>query len=86
MPTCPSCGANLSPEWKFCIYCGAVAATVSPKRRAASDRAVPGAIRPDGLATARRSRLDVPLLIGIVLGTAGVGIIVYMAVLLFGPR
>lgn len=85
MPTCPSCGATLSPLWKFCIYCGAVAATVSPKRVRASDRAVPEAIRPDA-APVKSTRLDIPLLVGLVLGTAGVGIIVYIAIVLLGPK
>lgn len=94
MPTCLSCGANLAPEWKFCIYCGAIAATVSPRRR--SDRAdaagfsiaadIPPAIRPAESIAVRRSKLDVPLLVGIVLGVAGAALIVYMAILLLGPK
>lgn len=32
MPVCDSCSAELRPDWKFCVYCGAPA--------------VPGAIRP----------------------------------------
>jgi hypothetical protein len=88
MPTCLSCGANLSPEWKYCIYCGAVAATVSPRRRSGRDDngiTIPPAIRPEALA-GRATRLDIPLLIGIVLGLAGTVLIVYMAILLFGPK
>lgn len=81
MPTCPSCGAELSPEWKFCIRCGA--ATRAPSSGMPT---VPGAIRPDaGTAIATPSRLDVPLLVGIVLGTAGVALIVYIGILLLGP-
>jgi hypothetical protein len=38
MPVCTSCSAELKPEWKFCIHCGAPA--------------VPGAIRPDDAAPA----------------------------------
>ena len=88
MPTCLSCGANLSPEWKYCIYCGAVAATVSPRRRSGRDDSgvtIPPAIRPEALA-GRGTRLDIPLLIGVVLGLAGTALIVYMAILLFGPK
>lgn len=92
MPTCLSCGANLSPEWKYCIYCGAIAATVSPKRR--RERAdeggfgltIPPAIRPDVVDAARATRLDIPLLVGVVLGLAGTALIVYLAILLFGPK
>lgn len=89
MPTCLSCGANLAPEWKYCIYCGAVAATVSPRRRGGRDdngMTIPPAIRPDTTVQLQRSKLDVPLLIGIVLGLAGTVLIVYMAILLFGPK
>ena len=89
MPTCLSCGANLAPEWKYCIYCGAVAATVSPRRRGGRDEygvTIPPAIRPDALAEPPKTKLDIPLLIGIVLGLAGTVLIVYMAILLFGPK
>lgn len=88
MPTCLSCGANLSPEWKYCIYCGAVAATVSPRRRSGRDDSgitIPPAIRPEAVAGGT-TRLDIPLLIGVVLGLAGTALIVYMAILLFGPK
>ena len=90
MPTCLSCGANLAPEWKYCIYCGAVAATVSPRRRSGRDDngiTIPPAIRPEATTTmGRKTRLDVPLLVGVVLGLAGTVLIVYMAILLFGPK
>jgi len=87
MPTCLNCGANLAPEWKYCIYCGAAVATVSPRRRDATiPPAIPSAIRPQGAPAARKTRLDVPLLIGIVLGVAGAALIVYLAILLFGPK
>lgn len=89
MPTCLSCGANLAPEWKYCIYCGAVAATVSPRRRSGRDdngMTIPPAIRPDAGAEPAKTKLDVPLLIGIVLGLAGTVLIVYLAILLFGPK
>ncbi len=90
MPTCLNCGANLAPEWKYCIYCGAAVATVSPRRRSGRDAtippAIPSAIRPETMTDTRKTRLDVPLLIGIVLGLAGTALIVYMAILLFGPK
>lgn len=89
MPTCLSCGANLAPQWKYCIYCGAVAATVSPRRRSGRDPSsvtVPPAIRPDVIAVPAKTKLDVPLLVGIMLGVAGTVLIVYMAILLFGPK
>lgn len=38
MPTCASCSAELRPEWRFCIHCGA--------------RTIPGAIRPEVAAIA----------------------------------
>jgi hypothetical protein len=77
MPPCPSCGAELSTTWKYCLYCGAALSAAA---------GVPGAIRPaDAAAAAPRSRLDVPLLIGSVLGVSGVALIVYIGILLFGP-
>ncbi|MCW4386023.1 zinc ribbon domain-containing protein [Salinibacterium sp. SYSU T00001] len=76
MPPCPSCGADLDTEWKYCIYCGVALAPA----------AVPGAIRAADAPDERpRTRLDVPLLIGIVLGVAGVALLVYMGIVLFGP-
>ncbi len=83
MVTCENCGRDLDPGWKFCIGCGtrvvAAAAGVA--------EGIPAAIRPDDAAPARRrSRLDVPLLIGIVLGTAGVALIVYLTITILGPH
>jgi hypothetical protein len=40
MATCVGCGAELAPEWKFCIHCGI----------AADAREIPAAIRPDDAA------------------------------------
>jgi hypothetical protein len=37
--TCIECSAELSPEWKYCVRCGA--SVVEP-----SSAAIPGAIRP----------------------------------------
>lgn len=88
-----SCGANIAPEWKFCIHCGTVAPTVSPRRYDARGRSqgLPAAIRPEPAHLAstpagRSTRLDVPLLLGIVLGVAGVALIVYLAIMTFGPQ
>lgn len=79
MPPCTSCGAELTSTWKYCIYCGAALVIASA--------AVPGAIRgEDAAASAPRTRLDVPLLIGIVLGVAGTALLVYMGILFFAPR
>jgi hypothetical protein len=100
--SCANCRAPLDPAWKFCIYCGtaipvpveqvspAPAGTAVP---AAIPAEIPAAIRPavaeslaaDAPAKAGR-RLDVPLLIGIVLGSAGVVLIAYIAIVLFGPH
>ena len=92
MPTCLAClacGANLSPKWKYCIYCGAIAATVPPRRRSARVGVgvrIPPAIRPDATVEAPSSRLDPRLLVGIVLGLVGTAIIVYITILLLGPK
>jgi len=77
MPPCSSCSAELAQDWKFCIYCGSALVTTA---------AVPGAIRAEDAAAAPRTRLDVPLLIGIVLGVAGAALLVYMGILFFGPH
>lgn len=76
MSPCPSCSAELTQDWKFCIYCGSALVTTA---------AVPGAIRPEDVAAAPRTRLDVPLLIGIVLGVAGAALLVYMGIQFFAP-
>lgn len=44
MATCIECSAELAPEWKFCILCGApVEQTVAPSE----PDTIPGAIRPE---------------------------------------
>lgn len=45
MPACDSCSAELQPDWKFCVFCGAPA--------------VPGAIRPDEPAAPRLNILAI---------------------------
>ncbi|MCU1514893.1 MAG: hypothetical protein JWO10_1983 [Microbacteriaceae bacterium] len=82
MGVCTNCGKSLDPAWKFCIYCGA---TVEPTTRA---EPIPNAIRPDPteVAARKRSRVDVPLLIGIGLAAAGAAMIVYLAVLFLLPH
>lgn len=87
MPPCPSCGAAPDASWKFCIYCGTVLTEDAAGAAASATipAAVPGAIRPEQ-AEAARSKLDVPLLIGIALGAAGAALIVYVAIALFAPR
>ena len=47
---------------------------------------IPPAIRPDAFAEPPKTRLDIPLLVGIMLGLAGTALIVYLAILLFGPK
>lgn len=85
MPSCTSCGAELTSDWKFCIYCGTTLAAASAVP-AVVTAAVPGAIRQeDATADAPRTRLDIPLLIGIVLGLAGAALLVYMGIVFFGP-
>ncbi len=77
MGVCANCGGALGRAWKYCIYCGT---TLSPAA------VIPGAIRPDAEPERRRSRLDVPLLVGIALAAAGAGMIIYLAVLFLLPR
>lgn len=84
-----NCGRALQQEWKFCIYCGA------PAR--AGDH-IPSAIRPSTITPSfdddpenefvpierRRRRIDVPLLVGLVLGVAGIALVIYMSIVLGG--
>lgn len=45
MTTCIECSAELAPEWKFCIRCGAAVSDSVEAERASNQ--IPGAIRPD---------------------------------------
>lgn len=71
MAACENCGAQLAPEWKFCIYCG---------ERVVRD--VPGAIRPEGSAPPAGRRLGPGLVFGLIMLGLGVTLAV-AAVLLF---
>ncbi|MDO7882931.1 DUF4190 domain-containing protein [Salinibacterium soli] len=81
MSTCPSCGAELSQEWKFCLQCGArleragdpavePAAAAPLERTAQVPTEVPAAIRPDGVAPPR-APLNPLALVALVLGVIG---------------
>ncbi len=72
MGICANCGEVLERAWKYCIHCGAAVSSVP---------SIPGAIRPDVEPDKRRSRLDLPRLIGVALAVAGVGVISYLVVL-----
>ena len=63
MDTCASCQAELAPEWKYCIRCGAPV-------HSATER-IPGAIRPDLSAAAGRRRPDTRLLVAGAVGAIG---------------
>lgn len=66
MSTCPSCGVELTGEWKYCLACGtrldggAVAVLADD---------VPAAIRPEGAATPRP--LNLLAIVALVLGIIG---------------
>lgn len=91
MERCPHCDGELHERWEYCIHCGGVlrpapAASADTRDGAEAQRPdVPAAIRPDPVETTR-GKVDIPLIIGFVLGTAGVVLIAYMAIWLFGPR
>lgn len=76
MPTCPTCGANLSPDWKFCIYCGSPVPTAGPWRSAGTgsdrvtDPGIPGAIRLEQTLAPPRRRA-VPVMLAVVLAIGG---------------
>lgn len=71
MAGCENCGAQLAPEWKFCIYCG---------ERVVRD--VPGAIRPDGAAPVPARRVSPGLVFGLIMLGLGVTLAI-AAVLMF---
>lgn len=80
MTACANCSASLEPQWRFCIRCGA------PVDRVAARSAIPSAIRPEpeDEPIPLRRRIDVPLLLGVLLGIAGMVLIGYMIVTLSG--
>ncbi len=91
MGECVNCGRALDPHWKFCIYCG----TAVPAADGETRPEIPSAIRPptfEGTVAEadfdaepdprQKRRIDVPLIIGIALGIAGVTLIIYMVVVL----
>ncbi|WP_157157126.1 MULTISPECIES: zinc ribbon domain-containing protein [unclassified Diaminobutyricimonas] len=59
MQTCANCGAELAPDWKFCIRCGARVRTTDASE-------IPGAIRPE---QPEAQPLNPLVIAGIVLGT-----------------
>lgn len=85
MPTCPTCGANLSPDWKFCIYCGTTVPTVLPRRYTNTGREIPSAIRPEHSSTPA-SRRRGPLVLGLLLGAVVVASIITLVVVFVATR
>ena len=71
MSTCASCGAELKPEWKFCIKCGTPNPDhePTPEPVEAEHEPVPAAIRPDAAETT--GDMDPVAAIAIVLATVG---------------
>ena len=79
MATCTNCGAELLPEWKFCILCGARAPKVvgeTPENEASPE------ITETVQRRLRRRRLSLPLLVAILLGFATVSFVIYRMVVL----
>jgi uncharacterized paraquat-inducible protein A len=94
---CTDCQVELQPSWKFCIACGTpvpavrpALAQVIPAQISSTQPAIPAAIRPTAIPTTRhdepRRRINLPVASSIVLGTAGVALIVYLLVVVFGSR
>lgn len=79
MERCESCGRELAPNWKFCIYCG------RPVRRSGEPAltGIPAAIRPE-LDEDPRRRYDTPFWIGVGMGVVGLALIVYAALQIYG--
>jgi hypothetical protein len=99
---CTDCQVELQPSWKFCIACGTpvptvrpvpaqvISAPVPPTQPAIPAAIRPTAIRPTAIPSTRhdepRRRINLPVVSSIVLGTAGVALIVYLLVVVFGSR
>lgn len=90
MATCTDCAAELQPEWKFCIRCGArVTAIPAPDSTAAFDTSdtmldAPDA-RDESISAGDRPsplRLNLPMFAGIALALVAVVFVVYMVVVL----
>lgn len=65
MSTCPSCGAALSQEWKFCLQCGQ---RLAPEAAAVAE--IPAAIRPEA-AQPVAAPLNLLAVVALVLGVIG---------------
>jgi uncharacterized membrane protein YvbJ len=76
MATCVGCGAELSPEWKFCIHCGI----------AADAHEIPNAIRsiPDDAPTEAKKRTTSFVVIGASAIVLGIVLLVLAIVYLAG--
>ena len=86
---CIYCGVTLEPGSAVPGDPGASAVHADPAAlgaRTAPVGPIPGAIRPSVQPPEQRSKLDVPLLIGIVVAAAGAGMIIYLAILFLVPR
>ena len=76
MSTCASCGAELTPSWKFCIKCGApvamseVAAEPIEAVDDAEPEVIPSAIRPDAVEPRRFNILAILALLLACIGGA----------------
>jgi hypothetical protein len=82
MSTCPTCGAPLEGQWKFCLQCGtrvdsptalvdaANASPVTPAATAAAPE-IPGALRPDPEPAADARPLSTLALVALALGIIG---------------
>jgi hypothetical protein len=75
MTACENCGTLVDSRWKFCLHCGARMAAV---QSVADSRG--------GHVGRRRPRFDWQLGLGVLFALAGIGMIVYLVVVLVVPH
>jgi hypothetical protein len=73
MATCVGCGAELAPEWKYCIHCGI----------ATDAREIPAAIRPEA-PVVRRRRISPLVIAGIAAFLVGIALLILSIAYLVG--
>lgn len=81
MDECENCGRTLASHWKFCLYCGRPMAATKPaplpERTPVTGQFVFDDADDDLPQRARK--FDGPFWLGITLGVAGLGIIIFAA-------
>jgi hypothetical protein len=88
MTACENCGTLVDSRWKFCLHCGARMATVvdDPIIGPPPEIAVAVSDTRGEHVGRRRRRFDWQLGLGILFALAGIGMIVYLVIVLVVPH